>query len=142
MSDLRAGEMVLAGFWVRFAASILDAAWILPSSFLLALGGMALKGGDDLSPGADVLLNVIFGTIVVLFWVTRGATPGKWILGLRVVDGATGGVPPWPRLVLRYAGYLVSAVAFCLGYLWMIWNPRRRCWHDMMAGTLVIRVPR
>lgn len=140
MSDVREGEVVLAGFWVRVAASILDAAWMIPASFLLALLGVGLKGGGDLSPGADILLNLISGTVVVLFWASRGATPGKWVLGLRVVDAATGGTPPWPRLVLRYLGYLVSALPLAVGYLWMIWDPRRRCWHDMMAGTLVLRV--
>jgi uncharacterized RDD family membrane protein YckC len=61
------------------------------------------------------------------------------LLRLRVVDAATGGVPPWPRLVLRYLGYLVSAIPLGLGYLWMIRDDRRQCWHDKMGGTLVVR---
>ena len=141
MSDTRYGDVVLAGFWVRVVASILDAAWMIPASYLLAAVGLGLKGGGELSPGADIVLNFISACVVLLFWITRGATPGKMLLRLRVVDADTGGVPPWPRLVLRYFGYLVSAIPLGLGYAWMARDARRQCWHDKMAGTLVIRDP-
>ncbi|WP_376088093.1 RDD family protein [Roseomonas sp. CCTCC AB2023176] len=141
MSDTRYGEAVLAGFWVRVVASILDAAWMIPASYVLASIGLGLKGGTDLSPGADILLNLIWACVVILFWVTRQATPGKMLLRLRVVDAATGGVPPWPRLALRYFGYLLSAIPLGFGYLWMIRDGRRQCWHDKLGGTLVVRDP-
>ena len=47
-------------------------------------------------------------------------------LRLRIVDARTGGHAPFGRLVLRYAGYLVSTLPLGLGYLWMLWDRRRQ----------------
>jgi uncharacterized RDD family membrane protein YckC len=139
MSDR--GGVELAGFWPRVAAQLLDAAWMLPLGLFFALLGDFVRGGRGLSPGADLLLQVISALIVLLFWVTRQATPGKLLMRLRVVDAETGRTPPWTRLVIRYLGYVVSGLALGLGYLWMLWDPRRQCWHDRFARTLVVQDP-
>ncbi|WP_426958313.1 RDD family protein [Muricoccus radiodurans] len=141
MDGGRVGGAALAGFWARLVATILDAAWMLPAGWALALAGILLRGGQDLTPGAEVLLNLISALVVLLFWASRQATPGKILLRLRIVDARTGGTPPWPRLVLRYLGYLVSALPLGVGYLWMLWDPHRQCWHDRIAGTLVVQDP-
>ena len=31
------------------------------------------------------------------------------------------------------------AIAFFVGYLWMLWEPRKRTWHDIVADSLVVR---
>jgi uncharacterized RDD family membrane protein YckC len=72
------------------------------------------------------------------FWVKRGGTPGKTVLGLRVVT-AGGGRPTTAQSLVRYFGYLLSTLGFGLGYLWMLWDDDGRCWHDLMSGTRVIR---
>ncbi|MFC0388078.1 RDD family protein [Muricoccus vinaceus] len=131
----------LAGFWPRLAAQVLDAAWMLPLGLILVMTGEALRGEEGLSPGSDILLQLISALIILLFWVTRQATPGKQLMRLRVVDAETGGTPPWPRLVARYLGYILSSIPLGLGYLWMIWDPRRQCWHDRIARTLVVQDP-
>ena len=135
------GGVELAGFWPRLAAQVLDAAWMLPVGLLLVLLGQAARGGEDLSPGADILLQLISALIIILFWVSRQATPGKMLLRLRVIDAETGGTPPWPRLVARYFGYILSSIPLGLGYLWMLRDPRKQCWHDRIARTLVVRDP-
>ena len=139
MSEGRGVE--LAGFWPRLAAQLLDAAWMLPVGLVLVLVGEAAQGGQGLSPGADVLLQLISALVIILFWVTRQATPGKLLMRLRVVDAETGRTPPWPRLVTRYLGYVVSSLPLGLGYLWMLQDPRRQCWHDRLARTLVVQDP-
>jgi uncharacterized RDD family membrane protein YckC len=129
----------LAGFWPRLAAQLLDVAWMLPLGLVLVLLGDLARGGEGLSPGADLFLQLISALLILLFWVTRQATPGKMLMRLRVVDAVTGGTPPLPRLVVRYVGYIVSSLPLGLGYLWMLWDPRRQCWHDKLARTLVVR---
>ena len=48
-----------------------------------------------------------------------------------------------PRL-LRYAratrGFLVAVVG--LGAFWILRDPERQSWHDRIAGTYVVKVPR
>jgi uncharacterized RDD family membrane protein YckC len=129
----------LASFGRRLGAHLLDLLWMLPLSLLLGALGDAVQGGA-MTLGGEVMASVVVGLVVVLFWVERQATPGKLALGLRIVDAETGGLPPLGRLVTRYVGYILSAIPLCLGYLWMLWDPRRQTWHDKLAATLVVRL--
>jgi uncharacterized RDD family membrane protein YckC len=43
------------------------------------------------------------------------------------------------RLVIRLLCYFVSALPFCLGFLWAAFDRRKRGWHDKIAGTVVIQ---
>ena len=75
----------------------------------------------------------------VSFWVKKGATPGKMMLGIRVMR-EDGGELTTGQSIIRYLGYIPSGLFFCLGFLWMLFDSEKRCWHDMMAGTRVNRV--
>jgi uncharacterized RDD family membrane protein YckC len=132
-----AGGMELAGFGRRLGAQLIDLLWLLPLSFLLGFVASFVNGGE-ISSGGELMANIIGALIVLIFWAERGGTPGKLVLGLRIVDADTGGGPPIGRLVLRYFGYLISALPLGLGYLWMIWDRRAQCWHDKLARTLVV----
>ena len=37
---------------------------------------------------------------------------------------------------------IFSLVVAGLGFLWMLWDPERQTWHDRVAGTYVVKVPR
>lgn len=131
--------MVAGDFWRRLLAQVLDIFWTVPLGFVLAMLGQALRGGGELSPGADLLLNLIIALVVLQFWATRQATPGKWVLGLRIVSAQDGGPVPFGRLVLRYVGYVLSSLPLGLGFLWALWDRRAQTWHDKLARTLVVR---
>ena len=132
------GQQELAGFGWRLAAQLMDTMWLLPLSMLLVLIADAVNG-DEMSLGGEVMINLIGALLVLSFWAERQATPGKILFGLTIVDAETGGTPPLRQLVLRYLGYLLSALPLGLGYAWMLWDERRQTWHDKLAGTLVVR---
>lgn len=134
-------QQELAGFWRRAFANIIDLIWLLPLAILLGVLAEAVNGGA-ISAAGELMSNVITGLVVLLFWVERGATPGKLALGIRIIDAETGGAPPIGRLVLRYLGYIVSAIPLGLGYFWMLWDARRQTWHDKIGGTLVVKTSR
>ena len=133
-----AGQVELAGLGQRLLAQVIDLLWLLPLSF--ALGVIAsIANQGEMSWGGEAMANLIGALVVLLFWADRQATPGKLVLGLRIVDADTGGPPPLRSLVLRYVGYLISALPLGLGYLWALWDRRRQGWHDKMGRTLVVR---
>jgi uncharacterized RDD family membrane protein YckC len=134
-------QQEMAGFWRRAFANIIDLIWLLPLALLLGALAEAVNGGE-MSGAGELMSNVITGLVVLLFWVERGATPGKLVLGIRIIDAETGGTPPMGRLVLRYLGYIVSAIPLGLGYFWMLWDARRQTWHDKIGGTLVVKTRR
>jgi uncharacterized RDD family membrane protein YckC len=44
-------------------------------------------------------------------------------------------------MVRGFSGILSLAVVG-LGGLWILWDPDRQGWHDRIAGTYVVKVPR
>jgi uncharacterized RDD family membrane protein YckC len=127
--------------WRRLGAQLLDTLWMLPAYLLLGGLGLALQDSDRLSPGAEAMLEVILALAVLQFWAQRQATPGKWLLGMRIVDATSLGPPAFRQYLLRYVGYALSTLPLCLGFAWSLFDARRQCWHDKLAGTLVLRDP-
>jgi uncharacterized RDD family membrane protein YckC len=69
-----------------------------------------------------------------LFTIFGGTTPGMMMRGLEVVSFT--GEPPTPRqMLLRSAGYVLSAGTFFLGFLWTMWDEDELTWHDRLSGT-------
>ena len=138
------------GFWARVAAALIDTVWVLP---LVAVWLVVVSGGWrhvslervvewSQSSAEQLLLFAVLALIVVPFWMRRSATPGKQLIGARIVDATTLG-PPTPRqLVIRYLGYLPATLPLCLGFAWVGFDPRKQGWHDKLANTVVIRIRR
>jgi uncharacterized RDD family membrane protein YckC len=73
------------------------------------------------------------------FWVRGGQTPGMRMFGLRVVMDRDGGPVTLGPAILRLVGYWVDTVVLYLGFVWVLIDKRRRGWHDLIAGTVVIQ---
>ena len=58
---------------------------------------------------------------------------------IRVVSEEDGGPIDAVAGIVRLFGYFVSAFVFYLGFVWILVDKRRRGWHDMMAGTIVVQ---
>ncbi len=132
-----------AGFVTRLAALTADALilWgaLRGTVSLLQLAEHALRRfAPPFSLGKVLLVcaPVIASLYNVVFWWLRGQTPGKWLLGLRVV-ALGGGKVGLGRAVIRFVGYLLSALPFYLGFLWIL-GSERRGFHDRLAGTEVV----
>lgn len=73
----------------------------------------------------------------LIFLKRMGATPGKKLMKLRVVS-LNGGELDKNQRMLRSAVSLVSGYAAGLGYLWALFEPQKRGWHDLLADTRVV----
>lgn len=129
-----------AGFWLRVVAAVVDSvlllAIVLP--ILLIIGGSAygLGGGSGL---VYVLANYVLPAgAVMAFWAYKSATPGKIILGMKIVDAKTLGKLSGGQILGRYLGYYVSTIPLFLGLIWVGFDKQKQGWHDKLAGTLVI----
>ena len=73
--------------------------------------------------------------LILLKWVSGSF--GKQLMKLRVVS--LDGQPLEKRQrMLRALVSVVSMHVVFLGYLWALWEPQRRTWHDLVAGTRVV----
>jgi uncharacterized RDD family membrane protein YckC len=59
-------------------------------------------------------------------------------MGLRVISASGGGSIGYGRAFIRWIGGYLSTVFLGLGFLWMLWDKEKQCWHDKMAGDFVI----
>lgn len=145
------GEIEYAGFAPRFWAKIIDycvsgSLAILPTSIVIALtGGPTGTTPQDVNPayiiGSIVATVIQFPLIIgfqVYFLGKFGATPGKLVLGLRVV-GADLQPISYARALGRCAAELISGATCNIGYLLCLYDEQRRTLHDHIAATRVIR---
>jgi len=85
------------------------------------------------------MLFLIVLSYFVFFWSLVGYSPGKALLGLRIVrqDGRPISVG---RAIVRYLGYWVSAIPLFLGFIWILFDRQHEGWHDKLANTHVIYI--
>ena len=141
----------LAGVGTRFLSVLLDG--LLPMllfipmgivAWIISLGFPSLPGDSMQTFGIFVLLLTYVGLIsysalVLALWA-YGLTPGKYLLGIRVVKVDTGIPAGFWRMVLRQTiGQWVAAFVCYLGFIWVLFDANRQGWHDKIAKTLVIR---
>lgn len=75
-------------------------------------------------------------------WGLLGATPGKWLLGLRIIDHRGRFPVGVSRAVMRLFAYSVSSLTFGIGHLILLFRRDRCALHDLLAGTRVVRRPK
>ncbi|GKT11560.1 MAG: hypothetical protein ISEC1_P0524 [Thiomicrorhabdus sp.] len=136
-------EQAYAGFWVRVGASLIDTVLLLLiiiPTLLVVYGEGYLDAAGEMQGTWDVFFNYVFPvTVVMTFWIYKSATPGKMILKLSIVDTKTGGKPSTGQFFIRYLGYIPSTVIFLLGFIWIVFDNKKRGLHDIIAGTVVIQ---
>ncbi len=78
----------------------------------------------------------LYFTFFLGWW--KGRTPGKRLLGVRVVrlDGRPLGY--WASFE-RYGGYAASLFTGLEGFARIFWDPNRQALEDRLAGTVVVR---
>jgi uncharacterized RDD family membrane protein YckC len=133
-------QVEYVGFWARVGAAFIDS--LLAGVALIPIGRLLLDDVDmwDFDNPANIMVNGLLPAVaVILFWIYRQATPGKMMIGARIVDEKTLGKPSTGQMVGRYFAYYVSTIPFLLGLIWVGIDPRKQGWHDKLAGTLVIR---
>jgi uncharacterized RDD family membrane protein YckC len=157
--------MEYGGFWIRFAAYIIDSIiatvlyvivlFILWAIGVLDFGAMAAldaagQAGAEPDP-ADVFaalrqMGLIYLFVFLVLWLYEAllnsssmqATPGKMVFGLRVttLDGQRIG---FGRATGRFFGKIVSGMIAYVGFIMVAFTERKQGLHDMMASTLVVR---
>jgi uncharacterized RDD family membrane protein YckC len=139
---------VYAGFWLRFAAYLIDTL-ILGVVFVplgLVMGVvMAASGADETAevmPLVNMGINV--GSIVA-GWLYSSllessswqGTVGKKLIGLRVTD--LNGYPiSFGKATGRYFGKILSSMICLVGFIMVAFTEKQQALHDQLAGTLVV----
>jgi uncharacterized RDD family membrane protein YckC/cytoskeletal protein CcmA (bactofilin family) len=116
-----------AGFWIRILAILIDL-------IIVGVGMSWLHHGDD---GMLLLL----ATYAAIMWKLKGTTVGGIVCDLKVVR-IGGGPLDWSTAIIRALGCFLSLVIAGLGFIWIAIDHEHQAWHDKIAGTVVVRVPK
>jgi uncharacterized RDD family membrane protein YckC len=127
--DLR--SFPYARFLERAAAFALDVILVV-----IVFRVLGIRGPDDEGRFFLLLLAYHIG-----FWTWKGTTVGGIICQLRLVR-TDGGRLQFVDALVRGLTSILSLVALGLGALWILKDPERQSWHDKIAGTYVVKVPR
>ena len=131
-----------AGFTKRFFAFVIDRIliWFV---FYVLLG--YVRGVDFYSIDSLFSTQTIFADILVMIYFvvcetsSWQGTLGKHLLNMRVVteqyNTLTGSQAMW-----RFTWKYLSAFVLMLGFIWVIFDPKKQGWHDKLAHTYVIDI--
>lgn len=126
-SNLEFTTLPRAGFWVRMGALFVD---VLLIAVLV----------EWMEPTGHLLLVALAG-YGALMWKLKGTTVGGIIFNLRVVRTDARDIE-WETAIVRALGCFLSLLPAGLGFFWMLFDSNRQTWHDKIAGTIVVRVPK
>ncbi|MHB8645581.1 MAG: RDD family protein [Thermomicrobiales bacterium] len=154
-----------AGFWARLGGVLLDGLIISAIAAIPVIIGIVLIGSgitvttnritntssSKVTNGGTLAFGIL---IIVVGWIFavlyeplmtgrngihNGQTLGRQAVGLRITNLQGGPITKgqaWGRFLFKA---FFSGLIFYLGYLWMLWDTNKQCWHDKVANTLVLR---
>ena len=157
-----ASNVAYAGFWLRFAAHLIDdviigfGALVLIVPLFFLMGGVAIIGslprhGEEPNPavigGFLMLIFTRAGLATLAQWLyfaylesgEKQATWGKQAVNIYVTD-LSGNRVSFGRASGRFFGKIISGlIPLLIGYIMAGFTERKQALHDMIASTLVLR---
>ncbi len=122
------------GFWIRFAAALIDGVILFIISSILIIPLRFIYGP------AIVFDIFLFWLYYWLFTGLKGQTPGKMAVGIKVVN-YQGDIPGLGSAALReILGKVISTIVLCIGFFWVAGDRQKQGWHDKIASTYVVKV--
>ena len=159
-----AGTYVLAGWWRRVGAALIDGLIIGMIALVimapLGIGLFATDSGNDegivalivgFVVGMLVVMAVVFAYAPIMMGKTNGKTVGRMVTGIRVVRA--GGEPMTigfaalrevavkTLLIGTVAGSFTFGLASLLDVLWPLWDDENRALHDFVVNTRTVMDP-
>jgi len=145
-------DVPYAGFFVRALAFLIDGLVLGIFAFpLTAAAYFGVRAGlFVLGSATPLIFDEGTAEVLILIWLamaavyftalhrSHGQTIGKALLGLRVRDLHFKRLSIF-RSFIRTLGYVASSTFFGFGFLLVGMTPRKRGWHDFLAGTCVVR---
>jgi uncharacterized RDD family membrane protein YckC/cytoskeletal protein CcmA (bactofilin family) len=119
-----------AGFVIRTAALLID--------LILCILVIEVIPWVHFHCGLILLVLAAYGAVM---WKLRGTTVGGSICHLKVVRVDDRPLD-WTVAIVRSLSCFLSLFVIGLGFLWVAIDTDKQAWHDKIAGTAVVKVPK
>ena len=133
------------GLLRRLAAIMYDALLIGALLFLATTPFIAIRGGEPVEVGDNMLYRLVLAIVVYAYFVGYWARPGRtlgmqsWGLQLQTPDGSK---PSLAAASVRFFAAILSWAPAGLGFLWQLWDKDKLTWHDRISGTRLVHYPK
>jgi uncharacterized RDD family membrane protein YckC len=144
------------GFWLRAVAYVIidgillnivfgaigevTGVSMMPAGMFTSFGTMPTNAAEMAHMSRFELLDLVITWLyfALMESSSRGATVGKMVVGLKVVD-EQGRRISFLRATGRFFAKFVSMILLFVGFIMVAFTDRKRGLHDMIAGTLVVK---
>ncbi|MGA5565640.1 RDD family protein [Streptomyces platensis] len=99
------------------------------------------------TPVGAIILSILAWLLMIggtFFLIAKegasGQTPGKKVMGVKVIKEATGQPLGFGMTFVRYLCRYLNGLLCGLGWLWPLWDDKSQTWADKLAGTVVVSV--
>jgi uncharacterized RDD family membrane protein YckC len=92
------------------------------------------------SRAVDQILGIIGGVIIAYLNGAQGQSPGKRIVGLKLVREQDGQLIGGGMGILRWLCHILDSLACLVGWFWPLWDSKKQTFADKIVGTIVIKV--
>jgi len=141
---LYSGEVKLATLDKRVFAYLIDE--VILSILVIFVISDSLSGQENAEQVILFIDSLLLQFLVVkfiyqaLFVSLYGATIGKIVMGIKVINMDTILDASINQALLRAIIRIISESLFFLGYIWGFFDPYKQTWHDKIARTIVVDV--
>ena len=144
-----------AGFGLRLGAYLIDIIPLVIISFITLyiyvgpelFSDKNMRVAMEINTIGDIPLRVGVRYLSFFMWIvycvimeasSSGGTYGKRLMGIKVTD-ENGNPLTIGKSILRNVTKIISYIIVGLGFLWVLFNKKRRGWHDIISRTYVIK---
>ena len=120
----------LGAFLVDFVISVLVG--------VVGLIAASAIGGDV--NVVNFLVSIGYWIVVLVMVATRGQSPGKIAIGIKIVKTDGRPIGFGTTLLREVIWKIISSIIILLGYIWILFDGQRQGWHDKIASTYVVKV--
>lgn len=118
-----------ATWGLRVVGALIDGAILL--AVQLVLGAVSGSLGQ---------LGALAGEVYFAYLVgTKGQSPGKQVMKIKVVRDSDGQVVGFGTAVLRWLAHIVDALSLGIGFLWPLWDAKKQTFADKIVGSVVVK---
>lgn len=122
----------------RIKAFVVDMFMIMmPLSYITTY--ILMDGKDDFqgSQAARWSIAIVYGLIIIIFWISKGQTPGLKAYSMKIINEKTKQKISLPRAILRYIAFLIASMTVVLAFM-PFFRKDKKTFQDLVSKTIIV----
>ena len=138
-SKVKSPKSDLASLGLRLKAFLTDT-FLITTPILYIVIYLVMGSGEEFAQNRSLGWGIIFAvhaSIILIFWLKNGQTPGLKAYDIKLVDSITKGRVSVAQVLIRYIATLFAVVSIFL-LLYPFFNKDKKTFQDLFSNTTII----